>query len=202
MTKIKRRGSLGVAVIFALLFCSTVASFIVSQVNARSDIKSNREYYTHYYNLSALNKIATDSVLSDLCSKSITIPITPLNNNVFAYEEVFEFLKIPTRVSASELVSNLGDEELRSTFSFVRDNDVITFNTNMLNANYSHPKNILNFGSGDVLFLDTLEITAIIDYQNKQIKTKHTITGLSLNAIHKNNSIVLQLNDTDMGVIY
>lgn len=202
MINIKRKGSLEVVVIFALLFFATAASFISSQANARSDMKEERAYYTHYYNLSALNKIAIDGILSDLCSKSITIPVTPLNSNVFAYEEAFEFLKIPAHVSAKSLAYNLGDEELRSAFSFVQEGDEITFNTNMLNADYSHPKNILNFGSGDVLFLDTLEITAIVDYQNQPIKTKHTITGLSLNVIHKNNSIILQLNDADMEVIY
>lgn len=191
---VKKQGSIEIVVIFAIVFLATASSFIFSQLNARADIEDERKYYTQYYNLSALSEIAIDDVLNDLCGKSVTIPITPLNSNIFGYEEAFKYLTIPAQVSVEKLAFDT--PELQAAFSFAQ-NATVAINSTQLKADFSHAGNILNFQSGDVLHLDALEITSKI----QEIKIKHTIAGLTLNAVHIGNSVVLQLDDTYMEVV-
>ena len=187
-------------VIFMMFMVAVVSAFIQSIYVQKNIIKEEREDYINYYGRECLSKMAALHMLNMICNQTIEVPISVLNESIYAYDSAFGLIKKNSEVQSEVFIGSIGHPIVVDTLKSTVPKCLIRLSISDFYANYENPNNILNFSNGDILYLQDITVKVSLVTGRKDYDTTYTVKGLFADIIHSETAFQIRFNQREVSI--
>lgn len=186
----KRKGSMLIGLMVIFVTAPFLITAGVHMLKIETEISDNTYNTIDEYNIESYSDLALMELINDI-EKSITSPKTLIDNTIFSYEKALEH--IPSFAYDDKLLKLLDTLPNDRIKQLVDTSLEVVISEINLYPDYKNKENILNFITGDILFLAPFEVYIDVTKHNKLYQFSYLISDIYLEIEHTSTDFTMDL---------